>query len=116
MKTSDLTGLALDWAVARAEKHCVEHLGGTWFYIPMMDQNRIGTGYSPSTQWWRGGPIIEREIIDVMSCDGGDYWKAHIYLADEWIEQFGPTPLIAAMLCYCTSRLGNEIEIPEELK
>ncbi len=28
----------------------------------------------------------------------------------------GPTPLIAAMRCYVASKLGDEIEIPEELK
>lgn len=30
--------------------------------------------------------------------------------------QKGPTPLIAAMRCYVASRLGDEVEIPEELK
>jgi len=28
----------------------------------------------------------------------------------------GATPLIAAMRCYVASKLGNEIEIPKELK
>jgi hypothetical protein len=27
----------------------------------------------------------------------------------------GPTPLIAAMRCYALSKLGEEIEIPEDL-
>ena len=30
--------------------------------------------------------------------------------------QFGPTPLIAAMRCYVASKLGDEVEVPEELK
>ena len=30
-------------------------------------------------------------------------------------ESFGPTPLIAAMRCYVTSKLGDEVEIPEAL-
>lgn len=29
---------------------------------------------------------------------------------------FGPTPLIAAMRCYVASKLGDEVEVPEELK
>jgi hypothetical protein len=29
---------------------------------------------------------------------------------------WGDTPLIAAMRCFVTSKLGDEIEIPEELK
>jgi hypothetical protein len=28
----------------------------------------------------------------------------------------GPTPLIAAMRCYVASKMGDEIELPEELK
>lgn len=30
-------------------------------------------------------------------------------------DLIGPTPLIAAMRCFVASRLGDEIEIPEEL-
>jgi hypothetical protein len=30
--------------------------------------------------------------------------------------QYGNTPLIAAMRCYVASKMGDEIEIPEELK
>jgi hypothetical protein len=32
------------------------------------------------------------------------------------IQTDGPTPLIAAMRCYVASKLGDEIDIPEELK
>jgi hypothetical protein len=28
---------------------------------------------------------------------------------------FGPTPLIAAMRCYVASKLGDEVEVPNEL-
>ena len=28
---------------------------------------------------------------------------------------FGPTPLIAAMRCYVSGKLGDEVDIPEEL-
>jgi len=30
-------------------------------------------------------------------------------------EMTGPTPLIAAMRCYVASRLGDTVEIPEEI-
>ena len=33
-----------------------------------------------------------------------------------WFENVGPTPLIAAMRCYVTSKLGNEVEVQKELK
>jgi hypothetical protein len=30
-------------------------------------------------------------------------------------KYFGPTPLIAVMRCYVALKLGDEVEIPEEL-
>lgn len=109
MKTSELTGAAIDWAVAQA-----------WYgpeydiTIPLFDDGLI---FSPSTLWAHGGPIIERERIRVEPFSGA--WLACI-----WNEDNGeyhlfyrcPTPLIAAMRCYVASKLGDEIEIPEELK
>jgi len=39
------------------------------------------------------------------------------YLFDDDLDCFmgGATPLIAAMRCYVASKLGNEVQIPEEL-
>jgi hypothetical protein len=30
-------------------------------------------------------------------------------------EEVGPTPLVAAMRCYVASKLGDEVEVPDEL-
>lgn len=71
-----------------------------------------------STNWSQGGPIIEREQIQVWY-DCGD-WCAALpgdsamdRAGDNWDS--GPTPLIAAMRCYITSELGGEVEVPGEL-
>jgi hypothetical protein len=95
MKTDELTGAALDWAVAKCEgvEIIVRQENWDWY----------------STDWAQGGPIIEREKIATG-------WLLTRWVA--WrgvIEHPGPTPLIAAMRCYVASRLGNDIEIPEEL-
>ena len=99
MKTSELTDTALDWAVRQCE-------------------GRQEWNYRPSTDWSQGGPIIEREEITV--CWQGATWvgsKFNIRVTDEYeFHQTGPTPLIAAMRCYVSSKLGDEVEIPEELK
>ncbi len=105
MKTSDLLGAPLDWAVAKC--------AGLAFTKESFAEH---AAYEPSTDWTQGGPIIEKAIIDILSCDGGDYWQAHIYLSDERVEEFGQTPLIAAMRCFVASKLGDEVEIPEEMK
>jgi len=69
--------------------------------------------------WSQAGPIIERERIDVMSELGTDpSWSAYVNNnTDAGIPLFdghGPTPLIAAMRCYVASKLGDEVEIPED--
>lgn len=68
-------------------------------------------GFEPSTDWSQGGPIIERELISVSSQTNGHSWAAkgaHNY-------SYGPTPLIAAMRCYVASKLGDEVDVPDEL-
>ena len=100
MKTSELTGAALDWAVARCE-------GGVG------DNQLIGAWYAPSTDWAQGGPIIEREKVDVMWC--GDRWCAYTMCGDKQLVTEGVTPLIAAMQGYVASKLGDEVELPEEI-
>jgi hypothetical protein len=69
-----------------------------------------------STSWSWAGPIIERERITL---DGNvilNQWMAVAYVPNEepW-EMRGPTPLIAAMRCYVASKLGDEIDVPDEL-
>jgi hypothetical protein len=41
-----------------------------------------------------------------------EFWFCEIAEGGLW---FGPTPLIAAMRCYVASKLGDDINIPEEL-
>jgi hypothetical protein len=43
-------------------------------------------------------------------------WEATAYTKDaQDIVQSGPTPLTAAMRCYVASKLGDEVEVPDEL-
>jgi hypothetical protein len=69
-----------------------------------------------STDWSRGGPIIEREFISLVNAAGDDVWSAYP-IADDPIahRKSGPTPLIAGMRCYVDSQLGEIVEIPKEL-
>jgi len=69
-------------------------------------------GFAPSTDWVQGGPIIEREFIE-LTCT--DEWKAFMRFQSNPCDEDGPTPLIAAMRCYVASKLGDDMEIPNEL-
>lgn len=97
IKTAELTGPALDWAVEEAG-----------------DRDHMYRPRSYSTEWAQGGPIIEREGIELIP-DGNGQWGAAIRGGDEDDTAQGSTPLIAAMRCFVQSRLGDEVDIPEEL-
>jgi hypothetical protein len=104
IKTSELTGDALDWAVNQIEECCDDP------HTPFF-----------STNWAQGGPIIEREEISISRefSAGGIEWAAWTPAPirdDAEAFGYGPTPLIAAMRCFVASKLGDEIEVPEELK
>jgi hypothetical protein len=107
MKTSELTGAALNRAVAKA-------LGK----LPATYDDWTQTWPHYSTDWSQGGPIIEREEIDVlMEQQDLKTWAAEIYHSPKaYIRQRGHTPLIAAMRCFVASKLGNDVEVPKELE
>jgi hypothetical protein len=133
IKTAELTGAALDWAVAK-----IEHPDLLWgsgigihhashqIVIPHLPEPQCY--WSPSTNWAQGGPIIERTINKLFRNVGGT-WTAIIKRRDPYysptydadigmdtlISCAGPTPLIAAMRCYVASVLGDTVDIPEEL-
>lgn len=103
IKTSELTGAALDWAVAKCEKAL-----RNWPNYTALPHY--------STEWCQGGPIIEREYIDVLYMGDGiaeHYWRAEAIGGFTFAE--GPSPLVAAMRCYVASKLGDAVDVPEEL-
>lgn len=134
MKTSDLTGPALDWAVAKAEgdkvfrprvgrpddwdKAAYLEDGSDDRWVVRAQPPNVGWfsdyTYNPSTFWLLGGPIIERECVELVP-DGCGGWIAALRGGDADDMARGPTPLIAAMRCFVASRLGDEVDIPEEL-
>ena len=132
MKTSELTGAALDWAVAKCEgllepmhgepKPRVVLYSDPWQRYMRLNpppQVYYSDCYTPSTDWAQGGPIIEREKVCVawlskqdLGMEPEHYCAAHI---DGIYCHYGQTPLIAAMRCYVASKLGDAVDVPEEL-
>lgn len=104
MKVSELEGAALDWAVANCEELVstnTKNLFEPWYLL---------RNYTPSTDWAQAGPIIERESISLEWT--GESWMAYIWHDEEF---FASTPLVAAMRSYVADKLGDEIEVPEEV-
>jgi hypothetical protein len=105
VKTNEATLTQINWAVAKCEGYADDEISDDWDY---------------SIDWAEGGPIIEREKIN-LQCPRGFDWQA-----DMWVDGVndkhghhrvgvGETPLLAAMRCYVASKLGDEFDIPEEL-
>jgi hypothetical protein len=67
IKVSELTGPALDWAVAQCESVPTVYNCGILRYPPAQFSNE--EQYSPSTNWEQGGPIIENESITIIRHD-----------------------------------------------
>ena len=123
IKTSELTGAALDWAVATAAKMTVEIQPagkcGRPLYVLAAEQGYTPWIWNPSESWHHGGPIIEREAHNLFKHNGGTEWCCACNVPrDEYtaiVTADGPTPLIAAMRCYVASKLGDEVDVPDEL-
>ena len=126
MKTSELTDRALDYAVAKCNQDWTDE--DRWYntigYVDSGDPD--DEPYDPSTNWALGGPIIEREKIEIRESNGkwiAMWWANNSGMAKNPTQRFefnymthGPTPLVAAMRAYVASRFGDEVEIPEELQ
>jgi hypothetical protein len=138
VKTSTVTRAALDWAVALAEGHKPPLLRVLRGNVALPDpEDPMSCEYLDySTCYELGGPIIDREGIATRQSKGVWYAMMSADLGDgeraQWAEftfrgvaatastsrraRFvGSTQLIAAMLCWANWKLGEEIDIPEEL-
>lgn len=115
MKTSELTGAALDWAVAKCEGYYTTIKPNEVVYAHPNGAWHHNANWQPATNWAQGGPIIERDGIHLGK--SGVDWEADFWnmISLNFDRSYGPTPLIAAMRCYVASKLGDEVELPKEL-
>ena len=114
IKVSEATPLQLDWLVAQCEGVDLsgkDRSAATNFLIGCKCQRK----HRYSADWLLGGPIIERESIAVTPCEDMETWAADMQFRQGVETQYGSTPLIAALRCFVSSRLGDEVEVPEEL-
>lgn len=118
IKTTDLIRAPLDWAVARA-------LGEVSDDIDDFCMSVEGE-YACSTQGSEVIDIMEREGIAAWLDFDGKTWRAadkRWTLADPASEELarmsepcsGPTLRIAVCRCFCAAKLGDEVEVPDEL-
>lgn len=133
MKVSELQGAELNYWVAKAEGYeaklskthptdgypLYEDSVSCWVYkkIDDEDDEYHWSIYEPSWMWHDGGPIIEREKIEVNPFAMpvmGNAWTAIVCelkgLGARSKHYNGPTPLIAAMRARVASKYGEEVD------
>jgi len=132
MKTSELIGPALDWMVAKGvgvvpEDQQLEYITPNHARpgdvikidkITIAEPGKLEYQFSPSTDWSQGGPLIERERIGLWPDSNGYFAeKRHFGRHHKAGRNYGEgtTPLIAAMRCLVASKLGDTVQVPQEL-
>lgn len=124
VKVSEAPPMALNWMVAKAGGGSVktDHKS---VCLWMDGYSRMGM-FNYSTNWSQGGPIIEREGIELLcnltaveaerfSKSRADWQAFYRHRRRTEERSYATTPLVAAMRCYVASKLGDEVDVPETL-
>ena len=120
MKTSDLTGLLLDYWVAKSLGWETGRLG-TQSKTDPVDRGWYGDGtgdygisidqFKPSQRWQTCGPLIEKYRIAIGCSGNDDHWTAYIPRKEKYVlARKGETPLIAVCRCIVASQYGDEVD------
>ena len=113
IKTTELTGKALDWAVGVAVGYDVD-------VFPTRLQTRLigqlcSTHWSPTTNWGQLGPLLTRFRVDLdfSVLDSGVSANSTTQISDyHWHPS---DPQIAACRAIVAAKLGDEVDVPEVL-
>lgn len=116
MKVSELTGAALDWAVAESTRQPItldQDFGLLTGIIRVADGS--AKLWRPSTDWSQGGPLIEHYISSMHEWDSGD-WSAYVMVCQHFADEGrGATPLIATCRAIVAAKVGDTFLVPSEI-
>lgn len=119
VKTSELIGAALDWAVAKADGgeykpyQFASNIDAPFWDACVFPDGRAFSTFRPSTDWSQGGPLIQKYQIAYLR-DGEDYVAVINRMEDEGFGS-GSNHLIAAMRAIVAAKLGDVVSVPVEL-
>lgn len=112
MKTAELTGPALDWAVAKAlNGGKLVGMPGLEWGTSIIEQVTCGA-FHPSTDWGQGGRIIDEYGIEFKWVTDATL-EAYSYIMSE-NTAMGGTHLVAACRLLAME-LGDMVQVPAEL-
>lgn len=123
VKTAELIGPALDWAVdwvvsgKPLDVLQKKDGSGEWAYF------HEGNWFAPgprkySIDWSQGGPLIEKYAVKIEHFPSetiASKANARIAMHSTAYWQSGPTPLVALCRAIVAAKLGDAVSVPEEL-
>ncbi|MCV9917755.1 DUF2591 domain-containing protein [Pseudomonas sp. BT-42-2] len=122
VKTADLVGEQLGWAVGKAEGLDVllapPIYGNPWrVFVRYTGEVTIReVRYNPWDDWALGGPLIEKHMVSLhcpQSTD--DVWAGWVITDKGEFCQAGDSALIASCRAIVAARLGDTAQVPKEL-
>ncbi|MDC9598957.1 phage protein NinX family protein, partial [Xenorhabdus anantnagensis] len=109
IKTSELTGRALDWAVCLALGARISD--GRFLELPsgyFVDKNSRYYSFKPSTDWAQCGQLIETHHVELNFNSVSKEWAAYIFNFEELesVIEDGESPTIAICRAVVAAQLG----------
>lgn len=108
VKTSELSGVQLDYAVAWAVYwgQPVLHITSETSFVELM-----GSVYSPSTDWRDCSSLVD--YVEHVSLQPGKLWAAVACGVFQYHK--AETPMVAICRAVVSAKLGDEVDIPDDL-
>lgn len=124
IRTADLTGATLDWAVADAiglpkpEQADADGVWRRWYQPTLSDGESWGSKefFHPSTNWSQCGPLIKRFKV-MIDHDFEEYSTEQepCYAETNYYWAIGETELIAICRAIVKRHFGEAVNVPLEL-
>jgi len=119
VKTSELVGQVLDWAVAQVEGVPCYTCPNSPQKTQFVDDEDCPFGryiYSPRQNWDQGGPLIEKYDVRLNKTTDGK-WHASTdgYIMGENPSENSRSALIAICRAIVAAKLGDVVQVPVEL-
>ena len=123
VKTDEITGMALDWAVAYS-------LNGTKPFFSAFGARMLGKSIlrevirgniSPSTDWNQGGKLVDEFNVDFntqgVDVDGRQLIEATVqdFKSMQYWDREGETRLESMCRAIVASKLGDVVKVPVDL-
>lgn len=122
VKTADLVGEALGWAVGMAEGLELEmeppHYNTSWrvFARHRYTVTEQAKRFNPWEDWAVGGPLLQKHNVS-LHCPhkDWDYWAAWITENGKDVAHGADLPLPAACRAIVAHKIGDTVQVPKEL-